>query len=404
MKHHLWTAGLVAAGVINLASVAEAEEAKQSVMTALSSTTLSGYVDTSAIWKPGTGNNLVGRSYDGAGKQDGINLDAIKISLSKPLSEGSWSAGYTIDLMYGADATPATPAAVAAPIRQAYVTLRAPIGNGLDFKLGAFDTILGYESIDSVNNPNFSRSYGFFLEPTSHAGVLASYQVADWLSVSAGIANSYNGFGPAARTGSIPAESEKTYMGSLNFTAPESFGFAKGATLALGVVDGLGGGVTDTTSLCACLTVPTPLESLKVGSAFDYRLTGEGRGPKGNALLAGGNDSTYAWALAGYASYKATEKLTLNTRIDWANASDGTFYNSAFNPVKPFIGAANNDPRNELLGTTVTVDYALWANVVTRAEFRWDTALAGGSNDSTKPFGVVDKNALSLALNVIYKF
>ena len=34
-------------------------------------------------------------------------------------------------------------------IRQAYVALRAPVGNGLDFKVGVFDSIIGYESVDS---------------------------------------------------------------------------------------------------------------------------------------------------------------------------------------------------------------------------------------------------------------
>jgi hypothetical protein len=55
MKLNQWTLGLAAAGVISLASVAGAEEAPSQVLTALSSTTLSGYVDTSAIYRPGTG-------------------------------------------------------------------------------------------------------------------------------------------------------------------------------------------------------------------------------------------------------------------------------------------------------------------------------------------------------------
>jgi len=38
------------------------------------------------------------------------------------------------------------------------------------------DNILGYETSDAVNNPNFTRSYGYTLEPLSHTGLLLSYQ------------------------------------------------------------------------------------------------------------------------------------------------------------------------------------------------------------------------------------
>src|SRR6185503_2169642 len=117
-------------------------------------------------------------------------------------------------------------------IKQAYVVLRAPVGNGLDIKMGVFDTIIGYEVFEAGNNPNYSRSWGWQLEPTQHTGILASYRVADFLSVAAGIANTWNAGinGRAARAGgfgttgggSSVAESEKTYMASVTLTAPES--------------------------------------------------------------------------------------------------------------------------------------------------------------------------------------
>src|SRR5678816_3388174 len=75
-------------------------------------------------------------------------------------------------------------------IKQAFIALRAPIGNGLDFKLGVWDTIIGYEVFESPNNPNYSRSYGWGFEPTTHTGLLASYRITDNVSVAAGIANS----------------------------------------------------------------------------------------------------------------------------------------------------------------------------------------------------------------------
>ena len=74
MRLNQWTLGLAAAAVIRIASVAGAEEATSPVLTALSSTTLSGYVDTSAIWRPGTGNLAGAGVFTGGAKQDGFNL------------------------------------------------------------------------------------------------------------------------------------------------------------------------------------------------------------------------------------------------------------------------------------------------------------------------------------------
>ena len=55
-------------------------------------------------------------------------------------------------------------------------------------------------------------------------------------------------------------------------------------------------------------------------------------------------------------------------------------------------------PRQKYFADTITADYSLWANVVTRLEFRWDH----GANRFTG-FGA-QRNDISLAANVIYKF
>ena len=168
MKFNKWTVALAALGVVSLASAAKAEEKASPVLTALSSTTISGYVDTSAEWNFGTGNaNLPPYKFGGAGKADGFNLDVVQLRIDKPLDEQDWAAGYRADFWFGPDAkTLGTDSYLGLAnlasdfaIRQAYVALRAPIGRGLDFKIGVFDSILGYESVEAGNNPNFTRSY-----------------------------------------------------------------------------------------------------------------------------------------------------------------------------------------------------------------------------------------------------
>ena len=103
-------------------------------------------------------------------------------------------------------------------------------------------------------------------------------------------------------------------------------------------------------------------------------------------FISGSN--TRAYAAAGYVSYQATEKMKLNGRVDYTNADDGTWFAST-----------TAGKHNELISVTGTLDYSLWENVLSRAELRWDHGLSGA-----RPFGVSDKNAITLAANIVYKF
>src|SRR3954468_13269874 len=160
MKLNKWTLGLAALGLVSLTSAARADEAKTTpLLTALSATTISGYVDTSMIWNPGTGNANPAPYKFNAGKQDGFNLDSVDIRIAKPLEEGQWSSGYVVDLMFGPDTGLTTGEGVGVNsgigehVRQAYLNLRMPVGNGLDWKIGRFDSPLGYESVDGYKDP-----------------------------------------------------------------------------------------------------------------------------------------------------------------------------------------------------------------------------------------------------------
>jgi hypothetical protein len=411
MKFNKWTLALASAGVVSLGAIAQAEEKPMSqVLTAVSQTTLSGYVDTSAMWYIGPANpqssvQLPGRAFDGVNKINGFNLDVIELTLEKPLSEDQWASGYMVQLLYGPDAVGYNPSVSSSgtvtgatsdfAIKQAYVALRVPIGNGLDLKLGVFNTIIGYESFESYLNPNFSRSYGWQLEPTQNTGLLASYKISDSFSVSAGVANTWAA-GTNTKNQSPVSAGEIAFMASATLTAPESWGSLKGSALYAGIVYGnTGSNTKQTTSTYIGATVATPVEGLAVGGAFDYR----NNGPV-NSFVAG-NDN-YAWSAAGYVTFQASEKWKLAGRFDFTEASAGTWFTAV--PTAPNYGGTPFDTQ-KLDSLTLTADYALWANVVTRAEFRWDHSCTGQT-----PFGesggnpAGSKDAYTLAANVVYKF
>ena len=431
MKINKWTLGLAAVGLVSLTpglraqtppapapAPAAAAPAPVPVTTALSATTISGYVDTSAVWNPGTGNAHPAPYSFNAGKQDGFNLDAVDLKISKPEDESQWAAGYVLELGLGPDQVAAEFSGLR-PVRQAYVTLRTPVGNGIDWQIGEWDNLLGYESTDSYKNPNFTRSYAYTIEPTEHIGVLASYKVSDAISFQVGIANSVsttdNAFGPLAAGGysqrntsgggGSTIESKKAVVSLLTLTAPDSWGGWKGSALYAGIdygpgfakensgganyYTGVGGGhVVDKTHIYVGTTVNTPVSGLTLGASWDTI---------NNADL--GPIEGYASAIDGYLSYKITDKITSNSRAEYA-------YGSAFDNIFVLNGAlANGIPQQaKVFAVTETIQYDLWANVISRLEVRWDTSADGYPHFGGTAAGPTKQNEITVAANVIYKF
>ena len=406
MKFNKWTIALAAVGVVSLASAAKAEEKTSSVLTALSPTTLSGTVDTSMQWNPGNGNaNVAPYRFNNSKMADGFNLDVVQLTIEKPLDETDWAAGYRADLWFGPYANQLRTGSTGFNtsdfgIRQAYVALRAPVGNGLDFKVGVFDSIIGYESIDSSKDPNFTRSYGNTIEPQTQTGILASYRFCDWFSASAGVANT---LGSQINQRSISqvgfaygpdSETYKSYMGSLALTAPDSWGFLAGSTMYGGAVCGYNANVNNQNTFgqapfaggnCANYyvgaTIATPIKELRLGVAWDwldlYQWPGQ------------------TWAIAAYASVQATEKLSFHLRGEYLKDSAGVLFGT------PAFG----QPTDQVLDLTLTAQYDLWKNVITRVEFRYDRSL----NDAAAFGGTIngvpqDCDAFMLGLNILYKF
>jgi hypothetical protein len=285
-------------------------------------------------------------------------------------------------------------------VKQAYVDLHMPVGKGLDLKLGHFNYIGGYEMPDAGDNPNFSRSFAWTMEPASHTGFLLTYKFNDTWTVMGGVANTYNNginWRPVELYATGPAvtpETEKTYMAQIAFTAPTNWGFLGGATLSSTIVNGLNnasgdGGSVPTSGHITCwqtsATIPTPWKGFTVGLSYDYM---------DGAPIGLGNEGKYANAVTGYFLYQK-DKWKLNSRVEYTSASSGFWYTQA---------GTSTVHGSELLGVTGTVDYSLWANVISRLEVRWDHSLTGDQPYTAGSPLVPQSNVITLALNLIYKF
>ena len=184
-------------------------------------------------------------------------------------------------------------------------------------------------------------------------------------------------------------ESYKTYLGSFTLTVPKSLGFLAGATLTGCVINGFNAGANagasaDQTSWYIGGTINTPLEGLKVGASYDYAGVSQ-------QALSGAN---YANATALYASYQATEKLSLHARGEYASSDALT------SAATPLLGAI------KVVAATATLQYDLWKNVLSRIEFRWDHSASGSPAYGGKGAGAAPtkKDSFILLANVSYKF
>src|SRR5438105_4352343 len=77
--------------------------------------------------------------------------------------------------------------------QEMYAQYILPIGNGLDVKFGKINTLIGYEVINSWENPNFSRTFMFGLgQAFTTTGLRFTYQFNPMVLASFGVVNGWD--------------------------------------------------------------------------------------------------------------------------------------------------------------------------------------------------------------------
>jgi hypothetical protein len=420
------------------------------VETAQKGITLSGYVDVSYT------ENFGGRGTGfGAGQSQGhafdvnnnnFNVQAVKIALEKALPDkNEWAAGFRIDTIYGADARElgdtgfgqeggsfAFNNSSGFALEQALVKFRIPVGNGLDIYAGKFVTFLGYEVIESPANLNFSRGLLFTNAiPLTNTGVYADYKFNDTVEAKFGIVDGWNnsvspgelGNGQQTDAANDYPFGGKALTGQVNVTAPgknanicQSFIYSPSGEPNSGAV-----GFGDDNGPVVVYDIwgnwnPTFVKdsALTLGFNVDLGYNGASGVPAENDPGfnngSGGNntgveDSNTWWGVALYASYKVNKVITLSARGEYLhedgadfpkfdNGSGGTFFQ-------------NVDDFSE----TLTASFAIWDNLLTRVEYRYDHVVTGSTTPAnTTDFGAGNNNVASyqdqneISLEAVYSF
>ncbi len=124
-----------------------------------------------------TGNILVGRFYNRYQSQ--FMLNAAELSVTKPVDTSKLDAGARVELLFGQDAAVTQSQGLSigpnGDLTEGYVTLNVPTGGAdhwVQFKVGKMWTIMGYEVIADVLDPNADVGNQFvYLENFTNTGL-----------------------------------------------------------------------------------------------------------------------------------------------------------------------------------------------------------------------------------------
>jgi hypothetical protein len=330
----------------------------------LSQMQVSGYITASYFYDsptPGPGGTVSdGLSF--TRYHDSFTLNAVSLTLQKLVKNNGedWDIGYRVELIYGANAPDVdnVPDFHYAGIREAYMDVNIPVGNGLDFRAGQLISLLNFESGDQVLNPNFSQgNQWYFTGNPPDTGVQLGYNINDQIDVKVRLQN-------GLYSGVIANSSGKTLMGRIGFRPDDKTSIA---------LFGFGGpqGANDThdwTDGSSLIATRDLTSQLHAATEIDY-FHAQG----GNPIT--GGDAQW-WSGGGWLWYDFTKKVDLAFRGDYVDDVNG-------GGTSGLLGFPTNAGQ-EIYSFTRTLNltqHTKFATFQFRPEIRYDhTTLAEGFN------------------------
>lgn len=338
----------------------------------------------------GTNSGVNGAFFPFHPDHNSFALDQVWWEIERPISE-EHRAGFRFDPAYGKTAS-----LLGGPnnrggrddsgfyIQQGYVQYLAPVGDGVTFKFGKFNTLIGAEVAQSPYNWNITRGSVYnLLEPIDHIGILASYAFGD-TGFDAAIGG-VNGFRP-----DDPDRNDaKSIIGHL--------GWANDA-VSVGV-NGIWGG-EQTAFDGAESGLVNGLVKVKATDQLAFYINGD------YAWIDASGDPD-AWGVSVAGRYGITDRTGIALRGEYVADSDN------------FLGFGQLDPTNnffvgttgiETWGITATIDHLLTDNLMIRGEVRYDNIdKDDGKNDeffedSSNNGYSLDEDQIVLGVEAIYNF
>ena len=315
-------------------------------------------------------------------KHNEFRVDDFQFSVLNPVTEPG-DAGFRVDFDAGSNIPDVIqsaglfddPDGEDIDLRQAFVSYKAPLGNGLTIDFGKYITHFGLEVIEGWPgfNDNYSHSYDFsFAIPFTHTGLRLSYPLNDKVSLMFMVANGWDkvddnndakGFG--GQVVFVPNENLSLYFNYLG--SPEQDDNNHDWRHLFGVT-------------WVAKPLPSALPKLTFSGTYDY-------GTEANVGISGSNAQWQA-AQANF-RYDFTPKFYLAVRLDAMDDEDGARISA--------LGVAQT-----VWAFTVTPTFVLTKNLLVRPEFRYDHSNKDVFEDDDGFF--TEDSQTTLGINAIYYF
>lgn len=328
---------------------------------AMSAVTVSGYVQASYFHDS---NQPADRKSDGYlwnTTHNSFSVNKVKLTLASPpvvRSGEKWDAGYRASLLWGEDAAvlnAGSPKSGFESLREAYVDVNVPVGDGLDIRVGEMITLLNWEAGDGgAVNPNFSQGYQWYYSGNGpSAGVQAGYAFTDRFGAKVRVQN-------GLYAGPMDSNNGKAVVASLEFKPAEGLWFN-----LVGWNDSNRSGDVRGGSLVGGYDLTASLHS---GVEIDYFDFGSTTGKSAGLSSVGG----WLW-------YEVAPRLQLALRAEYLDDPDGGGVKGLALRGDPLSAINSSDPGGHLGSLTLTLNWTPVARIKVSPEVRYDyTSYSGG--------------------------
>jgi hypothetical protein len=337
---------------------------------------------------------LNNRFYPFHPDHNSFSLDQVWFEIERPISE-EHRAGFRFDPVYGK-----TAALLSGPnnrdanddsalyISQGYVQYLAPVGDGVTFKAGKFNTLLGAEVAQTIYNWNITRGSLYnLLQPIDHIGILAQYAFGDsGFDIALG---GVNGFG----NNDPDINDAKSFLGKIGWTGEK-------ASVALsniygGEIQGRDGGETGVLDLVAKFNATDRLGFWFNG---DYAYND--------------NFGKNGWGVAAAGRFGITERTGIALRGEYVELDQTPFGFYGFTSsgadlnADGFVDDVLVQSETNTWGITATVDHLLTDHLMIRAEARYDDINKDDADNEEffKDSDDLDGDQIVVGAEVIYNF
>jgi len=310
-----------------------------------------------------------------------FTLDNVEISVFKPSTESD-PIGFGFTTNYGEIAQRITfvPSDGRVDdddftVSQGFVTYKAPVGKGIDFKFGKFATWIGAELWESVDNPNFSRSLLYQNAiPFTHTGLVVSYPLLDNLTATGYLVNGWDTF--------VDNNDAKTVGYQFNWAIGENTSFIVNGSHGAEQDEDLAEGANENwRHFWDLILAFKPLANTSINLNFDYGTEEGAEGIGGGFYASPTGRNGQWWGFAGIINQDLSDAVGVAFRGEYFDDKDGAR-----------LGVDELD----IWEITGTVNIKIRENLLVRPEIRYDEA-------NQEVFAGQD-NELTTAISVAYMF